>query len=92
MKCPECEKTGSLSRVYPRGGSLTSLVGGQVFSDQEGKKHAHYPGTTSHTYVCSNRHQFVVESGYVCWCGWKSTSTKIKTIPYTHDSGIITLE
>jgi hypothetical protein len=66
--CPECQRQGLASRVFPNGATST-LMGGGRFIDAEGRAHYHDPNTHTRDYYCSHRHRWSVESLRTCWCG-----------------------
>ena len=67
MKCPECEKAGEKSCVYPQGSSRTMLMGCEYY-DEEGRYHQHDPNVTTTGYRCSNGHEWVEKHIAKCWC------------------------
>ena len=70
MKCPECQRQGLTSRVYP-GMSCTTLMCDMSYYDENGDFHAHNPNKTTTDYRCSNGHTWTeVTPPIECWCGW----------------------
>lgn len=68
--CPECEKKGLESKVYP-GTLITTLMGFSGFYDEKGEYHSHNPNTVTRSYSCSNKHRFSKKIPNSCSCGWK---------------------
>jgi hypothetical protein len=69
MKCPECEKLGFKSCVYPNGCSVTAMCSNNYY-DENGKYHVHNMNTRTTHYTCSNGHSWVEDTTGSCWCGW----------------------
>ena len=77
MLCPECQKQGLKSKVYPGVGSRT-LQWCPPFYDEEGNYHNHDSNTTSTEYSCSRGHAWVERTTGSCWCGWPEKKEKAK--------------
>lgn len=69
MFCPECQKLGLRSRVYPGVGTVTLLYC-PPFYDEEGRMHHHDLNTTTQDFICSNGHSWSRDFRGSCWCGW----------------------
>lgn len=70
MKCPECEKEGKVSKVYPRGGITTDLAC-SPFYDDEGVYHYHDCNVVRWSYSCSNGHRWTHNQKNKCQsCDW----------------------
>lgn len=69
MICPECQKEGKKSMVYP-GVSSTTLMYCAPFYDEKGEFHNHDSNITTTPYSCSNGHEWTEKSSGSCWCGW----------------------
>ncbi len=71
MKCPQCIKEGTTSKLYYEYGTSTSMIG-NAYYDEEGKYHNHDPNEQSDVYHCSNGHHIVVGTLKGCRsCGTK---------------------
>lgn len=55
MKCPECQKEGNTSLVYP-GMSTTTDMYYQPYYDEQGNYHDNDNNSVTTEYTCSNGH------------------------------------
>lgn len=69
MICPQCQKEGKKSIIYP-GMGYTTLVWNPPFYDENGKYHHHDTNATTSEYKCSNGHAWTEVTYPSCWCGW----------------------
>lgn len=72
MKCPECVKAGTPSRLYP-GGSSSTCMYCPPFYDEEGVYHHHDMNTITNGYRCSNGHAWKTSHRHKCpanGCEW----------------------
>lgn len=69
MKCPECQRLGLKSKVFP-GSSSRTLMYCPPFYDKEGRFHDHDRNISATDYSCSNGHKWIKESSSSCWRGW----------------------
>lgn len=69
VKCPECVKAGTPSKVY-----VGSTSGGGAyyppFYDEDGQFHHHDGNHRTTSYECGNRHRWSETTYGECWCGW----------------------
>lgn len=57
VKCPECVRTGQLSKLYMPNGYTSTLMGGtQTYFDEDGVRHHHEVNTSRGQGSCSNGH------------------------------------
>lgn len=62
-RCPICQRMGVKSKVYV-GGSYRTLIGWEIYYDENGVLHDEDPNITSTSYTCSNGHHFSSEETY----------------------------
>ena len=74
MRCPECETSGTKSKVFPQGGTVT-LLGFEPFYDEDGNYHRHDPNTITSGYRCSEGHSWTSRRKAACphkECEWNN--------------------
>jgi len=70
MKCPDCVKEGTRSRLTILGSTAT-LMGHSPYYDEDGNYHSHDPNRIRTEYNCSRGHSGVMESELSCtYCDW----------------------
>lgn len=57
MICPECQKQGLKSKVYP-GVSTVTLMGISEYYDEEGRYHRDDPNIRTSSFSCSKGHRW----------------------------------
>ena len=65
MKCPECEASDKRSTVVV-GPTVTTLMAGYEYYDEDGKYHSHDPNTHTTQYCCSNGHRWAEDRKSLC--------------------------
>lgn len=68
--CPECQKAGLKSRIYPDAYVDTTDMLVHAFYDEHGRRHYHDSNITTRGYKCSNGHVWSEQTTGSCWCGW----------------------
>lgn len=74
--CPKCKKQFKKSTIRIKS-QFNNLEKMDVFWDEEGNQHFHYPNYNDEHYECSNGHLWNhIFYPPVCFCGWECPRVK----------------